>query len=942
MNAQEAARMVNSGMEKLSLAQLVEVHAVLKGDENSAGLFRLVSGYARGQLSVYARSTEDFQSQMTLEDAGALRELAEEVGFDKDDNLTKDGQKALEIAARVSKRAKDKKVEEAVAAAKKQPDKEENRLESISLTPEQIKYLDEKGIVHNGTLESIAWFKDRDEAMKILADAGAKPEETPRAPIAEIEEDNVAENVNENNLGSVDISKNMQQLEMLSASVNPLDENDKSFADNRASLNVLDVYDEKGVKHDVKSELVEQAKLRTEAEMLDAKKVTKEEYVERLKLNIDSAVYSVVTGNAVDFSRYNGNREHLQQVLKNKIDVLAKAEGGSKPSKAHVRLESVLGFMAVESARIDNKIEKIEKAVGSIPVIQKFKAKIKKFDERCEQKFGPKTWGYVRGAALVAEKAAPAIGMAFVAGMGGPLGMGVYAAYVVKKHVVPFTNKYMAQPKEQRTGFRKFCKENKKDAVLAGLYAASAGLSAGMAVYGAVSNLSVAAAEAASAGQTLDTAAKASLLTRHVGVAKMSLSGAAMLTRSATSVYEAHKAGDKKERNRRLLIGLGSAVAFASGIWARDMLGKWLGEGKEDTHTEPNPENAGAQNGNGDEGAAVQPGNDNQNADNNAPNHETPDAVVQYDDFYHGPEVEARSKESVIRLLTNSQVSRSEATLKAEMMIYRVGHMDESVRTAFPSASDAQIAHAILLRAADVRKGDADELLRALLGDGSCSKLTMEQQVSEIHKGLTGYNYGQRTDLPYGRNLDPNYVGINTRSRFLLDDCASERLVDYYDVKEEPVETVVPVTREVPKPDEQPVQPVADKPNENPQQLPERKETEQPETPQPITKSYKAGMLFEGKDTLAGSRDQINRLAELGVARYNDGKFRYVDYDEHYKMLRQLGFEDGRAQEIVKNRIAVEQKELENMNSKAPVFFTRRYKSVYNAYFCRYGIKSHS
>lgn len=917
MNAQEAARMVNSGMEKLSLAQLVEVHAVLKGDENSTGLFRLVSGYARGQLSAYARSSADFQSQMTLEDAGALRELAEEVGFDKDDNLTSDGQKALEIAARVSKRAKDKKVEEVVAAAKEQPEKKENRLESISLTPEQIKYLDEKGIMHNGTLESIAWFKDRDEAMKILADAGAKPEETPRAPITEIKEDNVAENVNENNLGSVDISKNMQQLEMLSASVNPLDENDKSFADNRASLNVLDVYDEKGVKHDVKSELVEQAKLRTEAEMLDAKKVTKEEYVERLKLNIDTAVYSVVTGNAVDFSSYNGNRKHLQQVLKNKIDVFANAESGSKPSKAHVRLESVLGFMAVESARIDGKIEKIEKAVGSLPVIQKFKAKIKKFDERCEQKFGPKTWGYVRGAALVAEKAAPAIGMAFVAGMGGPLGMGVYAAYVVKKHVVPFTNKYMALPKEQRTGFRKFCKENKKDAVLAGLYAASAGLSAGMAVYGAVSNLSVAAAEAASAGQTLDTAAKASLLTRHVGVAKMSLSGAAMLTRSATSVYEAHKAGDKKERNRRLLIGLGSAVAFASGIWARDMLGKWLGEGKEDTHTEPNPENAGVQNGNGDEGAAVQPGNDNQNADNNAPNHETPDAVVQYDDFYHGPEVEARSKESVIRLLTNSQVSRSEAALKAEMMIYRVGHMDESVRTAFPSASDAQIAHAILLRAADVRKGDADELLRALLGDGSCSKLTMEQQVSEIHKGLTGYNYGQRTDLPYGRNLDPNYVGINTRSRFLLDDCASERLVDYYDVKEEPVETVVPVTREVPKPDEQPVQPVADKPNENPQQLPERKETEQPETPQPIIKSPKAGMSFEGKDTLAGSHDQINRLAELGVARYNDGKFRYVDYDEHYKMLRQLGFEDGRAQEIVKNRIAVEQKELENMNSRS-------------------------
>ena len=49
----------------------------------------------------------------------------------------------------------------------------------------------------------------------------------------------------------------------------------------------------------------------------------------------------------------------------------------------------------------------------------------------------------------------------------------------------------------------------------------------------------------------------------------------------------------------------------------------------------------------------------------------------------------------------------------------------------------------------------------------------------------------------------------------------------------------------------------------------------------------------------------------------NDGKFRYVDYDEHYKMLRQHGFEDGRAQEIVKNRIAVEQKELENLKTRS-------------------------
>ena len=90
MNAQEAAKKVNSGMNNLSLAELMEVYAVLKTDENSAGLFKLVNGFAKGQLSSYARSSADFQAHMSLEEAGALRELAEEVGFDANDNLTAD------------------------------------------------------------------------------------------------------------------------------------------------------------------------------------------------------------------------------------------------------------------------------------------------------------------------------------------------------------------------------------------------------------------------------------------------------------------------------------------------------------------------------------------------------------------------------------------------------------------------------------------------------------------------------------------------------------------------------------------------------------------------------------------------------------------------------------------------------------------------------------
>ena len=909
MNAQEAAKKVNSGMNNLSLAELMEVYAVLKTDENSAGLFKLVSGFAKGQLSSYARSSADFQANMSLEEAGALRELAEEVGFDANDNLTADGKKALEIAARVSKRARDKEVAKIVEAKQKeQGNKPQAKAESIPLTEEQIRYLDKHGILHNGTLESISWTKDKDEAMKILSEANIAPKDAPKAPIAEVKDEpkDTPIAVNEtDNLKAVDIAKNMQQLEMLSSSINPLDEKDKTFADSRASLNVLDVYDEQGNKHDVRAELVEQAKLKTEAEMMDSKKVTKEEYIDRLKFNMDTAVYSIISGNEVNFSNYSGNKEHLRQVLQNKIEAYANADG-KKPSKAHVRLESVLGFMATESARIDAKVEKIEKAFGSLPVIQKFKAKIKSFDERCEKKFGPKTWGFVRGAALMAEKAAPAIGMAFVAGFGGPLGMAAYGAYVIKKHVVPFTNKYMEQPKEERTSFRKFVKQNKKDAALAGLFTASSLLSFGAAGLGALTHVGDA-----------QTVAQVTMLTQHTSTAKMGISGAAMLTRSATSVYEAQKAGDTKERNRRLLIGLGSAAAFAGGIWARDLLGKWLGEGKEDTNSTPTTDkttpvdNTPVKDSTSDNDsiktdtpAVKQPEN---------PQGTGPDVLIQYDDFYHGPEVEAKSHESVIRLLTNSRVSRSEATLKAEMMIYRVGHMDGQIRQAFPNASDAQIAHAILLRAADVRKGDADELLRALLGDENCRKLTMEQQISEIHKGLTGYNYGQRSDLRFGYSLDPNYVPMNTRSLFLLDDCESERLVEHVGGNEKPIEAAPAENRGGVKPDAEPQKTPADEPTPSSKEAEREVEPEpEPTEPKQLT-SYKAGKPFDGKDTLAGGRDQINRLAELGVVQHSDGKFRYVDYGEHYKILRKLGYEDARAQEVVNNRIAVEQQELKNL-----------------------------
>lgn len=837
MNAQEAVKKMNSGMDALTLPEVIEVYNALEGNAQYAKEFGLAQGFAKSKLKTYANSTNVIQSKMTFADAEALRDLVDSFGWNEQNNLTEDGRKALEIAARVSKRVKDEQLikilddkqpepilltdaqkrvldehgfmyddtldslgryQSADAALKvlrdegvfsevnkkektqapksqeKTPEIEEKEFKGTPLTEEQIRILDAHGFMHNGTLESLGWFQHKDEALKVLQDEKHPIDEKKVKPaVAEVEDlpKTDVKPVNEDGLTAAQINKNMEQLDSLSNSINPLDEKDERFADSRSLLDVLDVRDEKGQAYDVRSELVELAKLQTERDLHDAKKITTEDYVERLQFNIDSAVYSVIAGNNIDFSRYNGDQNKLRESMEkdlNKYIEAGKKEG--KQNKAHVRLESVLGFMSQKSHELDNFADGLKQQFGELPFVNKFKSKIQAFDKKCEAKFGAKTWNKVRGVTKFVENVAPDLAMAAVAGFGGPLGLAAYGAYAFNKHAMPFINKYMDQPKSERTGFRKYIGNNKKEAVLAGLYTASAGLTLGMAaVQGAASIASATAA----AGQTLDVSAKAAILSKHMSIGRAVTAGSTMLTRYAVKIGESVSEGDNKATKRNIGMAIFSAAMFAGGYALRHYLGMDHGDSKGNSVDNNVVDQKGAIAITDRDGDGIPDTIDRDGGDGWA---NGPD-ITPIDDFYHGAGVEAKSHESIIRLLTNSQVDRTEATLKAQMMLERIAG-NETLQATFPSASDAQLAHAILLRASDVRKVDADELLRAFLGDGNCTKLTMEQQITEIHKGLTGYNYGQRTDLPFGRNLDPNYVGMNTRSRFLLEDCDSERQID--------------------------------------------------------------------------------------------------------------------------------------------------------------------
>lgn len=961
MNAQEAVKKMNSGMDALTLPEVIEVYNALVSDAQFAKEFGLAQGFAKSKLKTYANSTNVIQSKMTFADAEALRDLVDSFGWDEQNNLTEDGRKALEIAARVSKRVKDEqlvkilddkqpepvlltdaqkrvldehgfmyddtldslgryqsadaalkvlrdegvfaekenKKQQAPKSQEKTPEIEEKEFKGTPLTEEQIRILDAHGFMHNGTLESLGWFQHKDEALKVLKDENLPVDEKKVKPaIAEVEDFPKTEEkpVNEAGLTAAQMNKNLEQLDSLSNSINPLDEKDERFAESRSLLDVLDVRDEKGQAYDVKPELVELAKLQTERDLHDAKKITAEDYVERLQFNIDSAVYSVIAGNNIDFSRYNGDQDKLRKNLErdlNKYIEAGKKEG--KQNKAHVRLESVLGFMTQKSHELDNFTDGLKDEFKELPFVKKFKGKIQAFEEKCKAKVGEKTWNKVRGVTKIAENAAPDLAMAAVAGFGGPLGLAAYGAYAFNKHAMPFINKYMDQPKSERTGFRKYIGNNKKEATLAGLYTMTSAFTIGMAaVQGAASIASATAA----AGQTLDVSAKAAILSKHMGIGRAVTAGGSMLTRYAVKIGESVKEGDNKATKRNIGMAIFSAAMFAGGYALRHYLGMEHSDSKGNSVDNNLVDQDGKSSQFVDrdrDGVSDYIDRDGGDGYANAPE------FTPIDDFYHGAGVEAKSHESIIRLLTNSQVDRTEATLKAQMMLERIAG-NETLQATFPSASDAQLAHAILLRASDVKKVDADELLRAFLGDGNCTKLTMEQQITEIHKGLTGYNYGQRTDLPFGRNLDPNYVGMNTRSRFLLEDCDSERQIDKFGggrtttvVKEEPTptplkKTVISESTSESTDVKKATTTVITEETKVVTQQPQTRAAEEP-VPANEPAPAQARVLAEGKEQLNGVKEGVEKMNRNGYVRLvdeNGVKRWYVATPEEQKALTEM------------------------------------------------------
>lgn len=918
MNSQEAVKKINSGMDNMSLVEMVEAYNALQGDTKHAGLASLLNGFARSKLKTYSSSKI---TTMELDEIGAFKDLIDIYGRDGKGNLTPEGVKAKEFADKVTQTSKDEKVEELVKAVQnpienptdgeksgiKKPQDElggkpKAEYKPTPLTPEQINILDNHGIMHNGTLESLGWFKDKNEVLKFLADEGHPAKQEVKAVLVEVEEEETVERpVNEAGLTGAHINKNMKELDELSNSINPLDEQDARFAESRNLMEILsDVRDNEDKSYDVRKELVELAKLQTERDLHDTKKVTQEDYIERLKFNMDTAVFAIVTGNEIDFSKYTGNQEALRANLKRSIDTYVKsAKDGKKAGNANIKLESVLGYMSTQSVNLNNFADGLNKKFGELPFVVNYKNKLQNFNQKCEKLVGPKVWGKVTATAKVLDKVAPDLAMAAVAGLGGPLGLAAFGAYTFQKRAMPFINSYFVQPKEKRTGFSQYISDNKKDATLAALYTASAGLSMGMAVFQGAA--SIASATSAATGQTLDVMAKAAATSQYASHARAAVSGATMLSKSTFNIYEAMQTGDSKEVNKNILRFAGSAAMFALGYGVRAWIGMENAESgnktdaTQDVVTENNVAPAMVDR----DGDGISDTIDRDGGDGwaNAPQ------LPVHDDFYHGVGVEAKSSESIIRLLTNSEVSRSEAILKAQMMVERIAG-NENIQASFPSASDAQIAHAILLRASDVHKVDADELLRAFLGDGNCTKLTMEQQITEIHKGLNGYNYGQRTDLPYGRNLDPSYVGINTRSRFLLDDCESERLIDRTGERvataratEEIVDplkkTVITesvtentiingnTTNNITTQQEVVVTP----PEEKVVTQPVQQEAPTNQTPPPAA----ARVLAENLEPLNGARDGVRDLNLKGLIQLKDAegvKRWYVATPEEAKMLR--------------------------------------------------------
>ena len=340
------------------------------------------------------------------------------------------------------------------------------------------------------------------------------------------------------------VSRNLTQLETLEQ-VNPLDENNQEFATSRAYLNNMVVVDEKGKQVDISSNIIEVAKLKTVSDLVSSSEpISQESYNARLRDNIDLSIYGILTTNMITTS--GNSPQTIQQSMSALLD-------GKKQT---VTTASASGILSTQIVSLSKFADNLATKFKNLNLAQKFKAKVEQANANLTQKL-KETYVKARTYAQILQEQGvfADVGMAFVAGVGGPVGMAAYGAWTYYRRVHPLYKAYREEKKNnpEVKNFWKYLGQHKKDAMFAGLYMASSVASFGVA--------GVAVAQAFTQGTNLAHTAAASVA--PLVQAKAAIAFSTVGARCATDIAQAWGTPDRDKAIKRSLLSIGmSAVGY--------------------------------------------------------------------------------------------------------------------------------------------------------------------------------------------------------------------------------------------------------------------------------------------------------------------------------------------------------------------------------------------
>lgn len=568
MDAKTAAAKIEAGLHTLSDKELIEIYLSLRGNDQYSVQFNKLNSHASSKLEAFAANRK---AGMSFEEALDFQRFVSVFGREKG-KYTPAGQKA----------------QEALFAS----------IAQIELTPVQKQALDEHGFMYDKTVGSAFDRKSVSEVMRVLesvaAEQGAsRPAVTARAnggaaakskPAGDNQSQALAIEENKEQLlpseqvekSNAQVNRNFTILDGFYGNVNPLDDNDNDFEETRKYLNSLEVVDEEGNIKDVRQEIIDLAKLKTEADLhtADHNEITPQQYKSVLKDNVEQTVYSMMM---TDGLVANGTQPQSQVQIRKQIDEAF--NGGKK----QISSKTASGVLGVKSQEMHSFADRLEAKFKGLPFVKKFKQKLKKVDENLTRKLGkPYVKARTYADMLAKSGAGYDIAMGFVAGFGGPVGLAAYGAYTFYRRSLPLYKAYKEEVKAnpEKKGFINYMKQHKKDTVIASLYTASALLSFGTAGALAAANV----AQAAGAAQTISSLDQA---TRYFSHAKAGLAASTVAVRGFADIYEARKNnGNVKSAVKRTLA---SVALFGVGYGLREYLAADHQNGGKTGLAEPHP-----------------------------------------------------------------------------------------------------------------------------------------------------------------------------------------------------------------------------------------------------------------------------------------------------------------------------------------------------------------